>query len=304
MQSFPYNYFKKRKFINFSNEYLNISKKRFKSLEELKEINNDYDYFICGSDQIWNGTMIRFDSAYFLSFVDNTEKKIAYAASFGKVDISDQEFEFYKRELNNINKISVRETSASVIVKKCSNKFAEVVLDPTLLLSGTEWKYISRKEKVPKEPYILTYCLSNNKEMQDFIKKLRLQTGYKVIGISRGLVPMFRECAFAVPSPLEFVQLFSNASYVVTNSFHGTAFSTNLNKNFFTFIKGERNTATNSRIVDFLENLGLADRIYTKCPKEKINISQPNFEEVNKKLEALRKKSINFLTESLDINME
>ena len=298
--SFTYNYFKKQKFVSFSNRYLKVAFPRYRDLKDLDNIKDTYDYYICGSDQVWNATMVRFDSAYFLSFVQNTNKKIAYAASFGRVETTNADCMFYKKQLATFEKISVREQSAQQTVLECANKKAELVLDPTLLLTSQQWSELSYGQKVSNEPYILTYCLSANSEMQAFIRKLSSQTGYKVIGISRGVIPMMKEGAYAIPSPLEFVSLFASASYIVTNSFHGTAFSTNLNRNFFTFIKGDKTSATNSRIVDFLESVGLQDRLRTTCLSGIIELGSPNYRKVNVILDEKREKSVEFLKQALN----
>ncbi len=299
--SLVYNYVKKRKFVAFSNKYLNVLSPQFISNTDLKAISDRYDYFICGSDQIWNATMIRFDSSYFLDFVSHEDKKIAYAASFGRNSLTKVDKDFYEKNLKNFSKISVRESSAQNIVADCAGIEAELVLDPTLLMTIAEWRNVTDEISSIERPYILTYCLSPNSEMQKFISKLKKQTGLKVIGISRGLRPMYSEKATALPSPLEFVKLFLNASFVVTNSFHGTAFSTNFNRNLFSFIKGNRYDSTNSRIADFLEMVGLEKRLMTVCPEGDIEITLPDFTNTNAVLDNKRENSIKFLESSLDL---
>ncbi len=295
--SFPYNAYVKKKFILFSNKYLNITR-MYHTHEELKTLNGEYDYFICGSDQVWNASMVRYDSAYFLSFVYNKAQKFSYAASFGKNTIAEKDVNFYSKMLSEIDRISVREKSGLNIVKKCSNKEAQVVLDPTLLLTSNQWGEIAVIPNVSK-PYILAYVLRHDKVVQSFLDKLKKQTGMKVIYISRGFVSMLRDGATAIPSPEEWVGLFLNASYVVTTSFHGTAFSVNFNKPFFSFIQGDVNTDTNSRIVDFLESVELDNRIYTNSSDEKIDLIVPNFEKANKKLAKYRNESKQYIKDSL-----
>jgi len=207
---------------------------------------------------------------------------------------------FYQDQLKQFDKISLRERSGQQIVLECANKNAEVVVDPTILFTPQQWRALANgKSKIPSEPYILTYCLSNNPEMRMFINKLNTQTGYKVIAISRGIKSMITEQACAIPTPLEFVNLFANAAYVVTNSFHGTAFSCNLNCNFYSFISGTKMAGTNSRIVDFLEMLNLQDRIMTTCPHNDIDLSLPDFSEANKVLNSKRKESVEFLKKAM-----
>ena len=296
--SSPFNAYIKRKFIMFTDKYLNVTS-LYRSHEELKTLNGNYDYFNCGSDQVWNAEMIRYDSAYFLSFVSNEEQRLSYAASFGKSIITEDEKAFYNKMLLNINRISVREISGKDIVKQCSGKDAQVVLDPTLLLNKDQWSKIAVVRK-STAPYILVYALRHDPIVQAFLRKLKRQTGFRIIYISRGLGSMLRDGATSIPSPEEWVGLFMNASYVVTTSFHGTAFSANFNRPFFSFIEGDKNTDTNSRIVHFLKLIGLSDRLYTACPVDQIDLTVPDFDQVNEILSAKRRESLQYLMDSLD----
>jgi len=298
LASLPYNYIKRRKFAIFSQKYLNVASPRFVRLSELNNICDKYDFYICGSDQVWNTTMVRYDPAYFLSFVKDNNKKIAYAASIGRVDLTDTDRIFYQDQLKNFDKISVRESSAQQILLECADKNAKVVLDPTLLFKPQQWYTLADCRTTPIKPYILTYCLSYNSEIRSFIEKLRSRTGLKVIGISCSFIGMVREKVYTIPSPLEFVNLFSNASYIVTNSFHGTAFSANLSRNFYTFIENKVQS-TNSRIIDFLGMLGLQDRLMITCPQDGFDLTPPDFRKANLILDEKRKLSIEFLKQSL-----
>lgn len=294
--SFPYNLYKKNKFLKFSDKFLNITKKHNK-FSELQCLSKEYDFIICGSDQVWNAEMVRFDQAYFLKFVDEKKKKIAYAASFGKAILNRESSEFYYRMLQDFDKISVREKNGEYIVKKIANKNAKVVLDPTLLLGISEWKNIAIMPEY-NIPYILVYVLRHDPLILNFINLLKNKTGMKLVYISRGLVPMVREGATSIPSPEEWVGLFLKASFVVTNSFHGTAFSVNFNRPFFTFINGNPKDGTNSRIVDFLDLVGLRYRLNMDLDSN-LDLKSPDFSFANKQLELHREFSLKFLRDSL-----
>lgn len=295
--SLPYNLYKKHKFKRFSARYLNLSS-RCKTRKDLLLIGNECDAYLCGSDQIWNLEMIRYDSAYFLDFVNVSKKRIAYAASCGISIISDKQKEFYQKYLPILDYISCREKAGLKIVGHCSQKKAKLVLDPTLLLTKDDWKNICF-ERVKDEKYILVYQLSKNEQMECFIERIKRQTGLKIIRISRNMFQMFRDCAFYIPSPEGFVDLFMHASYIVTNSFHGTAFSVNFNKCFFSFIRGNEEDRTNSRIAGFLETVGLKKRLYTDCPAV-LDMISPCFDQSNRILSELREDSINYLQKSIN----
>lgn len=294
----PYTYLKKKKFIQFSNNHLNLTSKILDK-KQLKKLDKKFDAYFVGSDQVWNAEMVRFDNSYFLNFVSDVNKKISYAASFGSSLHNNEEIAFYRKNFQFFNKISVREKSAVEFVEKYGNKNAELVLDPTLLLTKFEWSKLFDVNKKRKQ-YILTYRLGNNIEMNKFVDKLSKQTGLKVLGISRNMIAMFREKSWLIPSPEDYIQLFANASYVVTNSFHGTAFSVNFNKTFFSFIKGNAKDSTNSRLADFINTVELKNRLYNKCPNDEIDLSCPDFQQANIIITKLRAKSLNFIKKSLE----
>lgn len=294
--SFPISFYKKAKFLAFTKNYLKTTCP-YNTSESLSELNRDYDAFLCGSDQIWNLDMVRFDSSYFLSFVNKDKKKVAYAASIGNIKNDTNYESIYKMYLPHFTKIAVREKSAATYLNAFSVVDVSVVLDPTLLLSKEDWCKIAVRPK-QQEGYILVYVLSYDKKIVDFIKKLSSQTGLDVIYIYRNIGAMVREGAACIASPLEWLGLFKEASFVVTNSFHGTAFSVNFNKTFFSFTKGGANNAENSRLYDFLEMVGLQRRLNIKAIGN-IDLAPPNYSHVNKIIMEKRLESINFLRDAL-----
>ncbi len=297
--SLPYNLYKKNKFSKFRKNHLNISNKKSLTIDDLEKLNDEFDYFICGSDQIWNAHMVRFDPAYFLSFVKNPNRKIAYAASFGISNPPENELSFYKKHLDSFNKISVRERTGAQIVFDATGKQSSVVLDPSLLLDKEKWAQIAENSRRVKHPYILTYCFSPKKNLQSFVHKLSKETGLPVIRISTQMLDMILKKAYAIPSPIDFIRLFLDASYIVTNSFHGTAFSTNLNKNFFSVVEGNKSTRTNSRIFDFLDLVQLKERIIYKDQEGPLPLNPLDFKNTNNILDEERRKSIEFLRSSI-----
>jgi len=299
LTSAPYKIIKLLKFKNFSNKYLNVSSYKNTNLEELEANSFIYDFIICGSDQIWNLDMIRFDSSYFLSFVKESNKKIAYAASIGKTQLTDKEETFFKDNLLGFNKISVREKNAANTIFRIKKQKVELVLDPTLLLTPKKWFELAKFCKILPFKYILLYSVSLHPDVNKFIKKLMKKTGFKLVVIPHHFTDLINNKKIRIPSPLEFVSLFINATYVVTTSFHGTAFSCNLNKTFFTFIKGSRYSSTNSRIADLLDMLHLENRLYDSYNSNEIDLTPPSFEIANAVLSRFRESSIEFLNKCI-----
>ncbi|MCI8420514.1 MAG: polysaccharide pyruvyl transferase family protein [Oscillospiraceae bacterium] len=291
---FPYHMYKKHKFKNFSKKYLHVSK-RYKLYQQLKDYAKTRDAILVGSDQVWNISMVREDPIYFLDFAD-ANKRISYAASLGLAVLNESQRQFYSKMLSDFEHISVREETGKEIVLQASGKNAQVVVDPTLLLSKKDWKKIAVYRKPGK--YIFAYILRHDPEVQIFLEKLKKQTGLPVIYVSRGYISAVRDKATAVPSPQKWVGLIMDATYVVTTSFHGTAFSVNFHRNFYTFVKGKITDDTNSRQVGFLKSLGLENRLNPEALEE-ICLDPPDYTMADQVLASKRMEARQFLESAL-----
>lgn len=255
-----------------------------------KEVNNNYDLFITGSDQVWNPQITNYDWTYFLNFVNDKEKKISYAPSFGKGSFSDREKEKAKNYLQEFKAVSVREVAGKKLIKKISNIDAEVVLDPTLLLNKVDWE--SRIKFKPNiDHYILVYLPHNKKKVFNFVKKLKRKTGLPIIYLSISPRIQFGVKTIYDASPDEFLGWINNADYVVTGSFHGTAFSINLNKQFFYEPTGE-----GSRIDNLVKITGTEERsIYN----ENVINERIDYAIIEERLNKERKKSIKWIKKAI-----
>lgn len=299
------NYYKKikgkfEKFENFINSKLQISKE-FKSESELKQANLKYDYFISGSDQIWNLRANDFDWSYFLEFV-NSGKKISYAASFGpkKMEWTEEEKQRVANNLKGYDYISVREEGSQNNIKELLNKNVPIHMDPTILLTKEEWNKIIPKEKIYNGKYILFYSLDHKKEYIELVKKvskiLRLPVVTTRFAGRRELFSGFEQIYDV--GPIEFLNLLKNAELVLSSSFHGTIFSTILQVPFFAI-----NGLNDFRISTLLKKLKLEERsidndnVEKKCREYK-NI---DFKKAKEELNNERRKSDEYLKEALDI---
>lgn len=259
------------------------------SKKNLSKFSN-YDAFVIGSDQVWNPTFLDYPSLMFALFAD-IEHCMSYSASFGVVSIPKGKLLTYKNGLNHLKYISVRENEASKLVDEIlgSEKNTPVVLDPTLLLKKEDWlKYRVKFDKKP-EKYILTYFVAPKSWQKKYVKNLSKKTGFKVVNCNNFFDKCFcNTCA-------EFVDLILDAEVVCTNSFHGHAMSIVLQKPFISFSSKKK---TNSRISSLLKNLDLENRQSNKLKDE--DLFRLDYEPVNKRLDAEREKSFNFLKNSLD----
>ena len=180
----------------FRNAYMTYSRKTFEGFcrkmqmsevcttqDALREVCSKYDRIVSGSDQVWNIACTSGDDSYFLPFLNDSQKKTSYAASIGYQKLPEQFIEQYKTWISGFSEISVREKSAVDIVRQLTGREAEYVVDPTLLLNKEEWMGLSDDTLVPKEPYVIMYLMSEDKELIRFAKKLAKEKQCKLLYI-------------------------------------------------------------------------------------------------------------------------
>ena len=283
-------------FVYFLKKYINLSQKTYKTEEEINQETFEYDIFCTGSDQVWNSSWNeKIEHPYFLTFAPKDKKKIAYAASFGKKELEEFEKEETAELLKNYDSISVREKSGIEIINKLGIKDVTNVLDPTLLLTGEEWRQIS-SHKFKNEKYILVYNLNRNKRIDNYAKNLSKKTGLKIKYLSYQLHEFYKKGKmYCNPKVEDFLSLIDNAQYVISDSFHATAFCVNFNTPFIIVYPGKYST----RLQSILEILGLENRVAKDENDLKIIDNIIDFENANAKLKNERKKSLEWLINSL-----
>lgn len=285
-----FKFIKKRRFKKFISNEINMSKK-YSSFEEIGK----YDALIVGSDQVWNPEITKYDSNLFLDFVSGADtKKISYAASIGNDKISDQEKKFIKNNIGNLDQISVRESSAVDVFNELGFYNITKVLDPTLLISKNEWLKLD-KGNFNLKKYVLVYSLEKNVLLDKVANKVASRYDLEVIY----MIPSKKKDFFKFNSaygPYEFISIIKNASFIVTNSFHGTAFSVVFEKEFLTVPHKTRGT----RMKGLLYDLDLRSRIIENESDESLsNIDPIDYKVVTSRLETMKKESIDFLRNAI-----
>lgn len=260
---------KRMKFNSFLKSYVKLSKPVIDK-KDLEQLNFEYDFFIAGSDQVWNLKWSGLDKTYFLDFADKN-KKYSYAASFGFEKIPTGQNQVYKELLNEFQAISVREKTGKEIIKELFDKEVEVSVDPTCLIDKEKWEEICI---YPKEKgYVLVYMLDRSDELMLFAKKIAKEKKTKIIYIADALRKDKDFDYRGFLSPAEFIGLFANAGYVVTNSFHGLMFSVIFEKEFCIQYQ-KKLGAPNSRLSDFIHDYHLENRLLDNIKlEEKIDYS-------------------------------
>lgn len=258
------------------------------------EIPSKYDIYIIGSDQIWNPKITNnFDRIYFCQFKFNkgNRKYIAYAASMEAKKLSAYEKTYYRNNLKNFDTISVRENQLAELLQPLTSKKIFTVLDPTLLLTSTTWKKIIDRPILNKK-YVLVYQVRYNKNTHIIAKNIAKQIGGIVVEISSDASFKMRRNLKQSASPIEFLNYIMNAAFVVTTSFHGTAFSIIFERPFYCIHLDDE---SDSRSYSLLSYLGLSDRMISFYDKPSLNNIQ--YKHTRNLLNKLQNESISLLKE-------
>lgn len=279
---------------SYLNKHCRLSKPIY-SHQNFSEYCPPADIYITGSDQVWNSKHNQgFDNRYFFAGIDGP--KIALSSSIGRTEIDDNEKALFNKYLSNYTSISVREESAIELLKSIGIS-STLLLDPTLLIQKSDWtNYMS--SRIVKDRYVLLYLpynIVNKQIIIDSAKKLAEDKNLKIITFSWTIAnESYADKTIKFANPGDFLSLFYYADYVITNSFHGTAFSINLNKQFWVF----QPSAFSTRIDSILNLTGLKKRMLSGTLKDE-NLSPIVYDDVNTILESERKKSIDFLKTAL-----
>ena len=261
-----------------------------------KSIPSEYDVYIMGSDQIWNpGITKGFDPIYFgyFSFEKGEKVYISYAASMEAKEFDKEAENYYKKALINFDAISVREMQLKALLQPLTDKNVELVLDPTLLADRKIWNKIAKRPDFDKK-YILVYQVRQDCNTIRIARQLAEKIDAEVIEVKAWLGLRFSSNIRQCETPEEFLGWINNAEYIVTTSFHGTAFSVIFNRPFYCV---RLNYGGDTRSASLLKSLGLEDRFIDK--EMTPTLSSINFTEANKRLEYLQAKSMTFLTKAI-----
>lgn len=294
-------------FTKFRNEYMHISLESYYDYEELKKANELYCGFITGSDMVWTPLGQNL-AAYFLQFADKG-KRFSYAPSLtGCHTFSMENTGFIKKYLVDMNIISCREQEGVEYVKEVTGRDATLVVDPTLLFSKEDWRReLNIKSQRPIRPYILCYNfggLSNKIESE--VYRIAKENNMDVRYVPLCHKELYSELKLGHSGPYgprEFVELFFNASFCVTNTFHGFLFSL-ISENPFVVIHREKSNAwkaNESRISNFMEIIGLSDRYIELDAKICEKYLTLDYTRINEKITERRCSSLAYLKHVVEL---
>lgn len=290
---------KRNYFDYFFKDCLIQSKQTYLSYDELKKDNPFYDVLVTGSDQTWS-PKIGFFPAFFLEFGKESALRIAYAPSIGVSNLSNDEAHYLNTHLQKYDAISCREKIGTEELNRVvKGKEVINVLDPTFLLTKDDWDNIAESPSI-KEPYILCYFIGDKNYYREIAKQLSVDLKLPLYFVPVSWKDMGQGFNLQTEAgPKEFLGLIRDARLVLTDSFHGTAFSINYRKSFYAFTKveGGKNAMDNSRLYDILSKLHLENRLYDSLTK--VEFTDIDYSEAEIILDAERKKSVFFLKDAL-----
>ena len=276
----------------FQKKYFEESK-IIKNPEELKELNQNYKCFICGSDQIWAPNVL--DTTYLFDFVNADKYKCSYAASIGMNAIPESMKDVYRKNLDRFNQVSVREKQGEILLKSFINKSVNTVLDPTFLLSKESWEKLISKHN--KEKLVFCYFLGDAEKYIDAIKAYAKKNDLNIIRFEPNSAK--RKGIKKYMGPEEFLGYIKDSELVVTDSFHGVALSINLEKNFYAVKRFDDMDVEcqNSRVTNILEICDLNERLLDKFVLSNDDI---NYVKVRQRLDVEKQRSMEFLRGCLE----
>lgn len=263
-------------------------------------------HVVVGSDQLWRPSNIA-GGFFTLEFVPDAVDKIALSTSFGVGELPKGLHRHAARFLKRVDSISVREETGKKLVQALTGRDVPVVCDPTMLLDAEQWREIQPEKPFIDGDYILVYFMGDNPLHREFVKKLKAETGYKIVGLLHGAtyVPSDEGLADEEPydvGPGEFVNLIRHAKYMCTDSFHGTVFSILNSTPFFTFRRFADGSgfSTNDRLYTLLAWTGLAGRLLRGDEDVKACMEMPAaWREALDRVAAKRAESMAYLTTAL-----
>lgn len=295
---YPYRRSLISKFEKFIKEEINTSEIVTRP-DEITALGEKYSTLVAGSDQLWNPAITNgLDTNYLLGF-STTKRKIAFSSSFGSYKHTPEELEILRRELKHFHAISVREPEArSKLESLVPKKEVHVTLDPTLLLDMEEWSKVSTDPGRTGRPYILVYALGSNAFLKKTVETARNFLQMDVIAINQDPFLNFKTNKHVKDAgPSEFLGYFLNASFIITNSFHGTAFSINFKKNFVTT---PPHSGAN-RIENLLGSLSLRERLISSPASLNELAAEPiNYTEPHKILNSLKLETLQYIHSAID----
>lgn len=258
-RNLPYTKKRKKVFALFLQNYINLSSTQF---DDANRMIGGYDVLFFGSDQVWNPKLTQgFDDVFTGNFKKGNTKFVSYAAStmMDSVEIDSEELTHaFQSILNRFDMVSVRERAFADYLNNLKIKNVVLVGDPVLLLNEEQWSRLAIRPN--ENRYLLLYSVPRSSIISNKAKDIAFEKGMKMIEIASNGRLYVNGMYKKIISPEEYVGFFQYADFIVSSSFHGTAFSVIFKKPFIHLLKGN---SYDGRAYGLLEELHLTDRAIT-----------------------------------------
>ena len=290
---------KRAAFKMFRAQYMRFSNGAYYRDSQLDALKNKYDAYVCGSDMIWSEDFQDDWAFLYLSFADKN-KSVAYAPSFGKNHLSDSNIERCRPYINGIGSLSCREQAGVDLIKRNFNLDATHVVDPTLLIDSEKWSTaIGTEKRLVEKKYNLAYCFLGTKNGREKIfKQIKTQNNRELIFLSGADGDYKKYMYQGSTGPFEFVQMYRDAEFVLTDTFHGMLFAIIFRKPFVVLAK-EPFGVSADRLKYTLASLGLEDRYIQYDAVIDDKFLTLDYVPVMEKLNKMQETSIIYLKEAL-----
>lgn len=265
---------------------------------------SEYELFLVGSDQVWNAPRLGCIDVYMCDFLHQKRRGLSYAASFAINDIPKNLFNDYKKYIQNMDTLLVREARGVELCKQLGRNDAKHVVDPTLLLEGKDYEELISDpvNVVGTGDYILVYSLTSSMKIYEQASELAAHNNCKMVMLKRVPCPpiasTFKNAVDLLEvGPAEFLSLIKHAKCVVTGSYHALMFSLLLHTDFYIYLDDAN--AENSRLLSTLDMFGLNDQLYYETSSLPKGLPLVNYDVVEPILKKKREESLHFLRESI-----
>lgn len=246
------------RFEDFRNAFYKRTDKRYLTAEDFLRNHESFDYYVSGSDQVFNPN-VSFSDCYFLAFDKNNGKKVAYAPSLGVANLSTEQMSRIKKHISDFDCLSCREENGAAVLSQLAGSYVPTVCDPVFLLGKDEWLNIASKVE-EKRPYIFVYDLNGGHRLIELAKRVSDSAGIKTIICATTNTHSLYSGVKCLRSlgPKELLGYINEARYVITDSFHGTSLSLLLGTKVLPLISVSK---TSSRIEFVMNKLGVGNQI-------------------------------------------
>lgn len=284
-------------FMNFVNQNLKMTEHTYTCEEDFEKYPISADFYCTGSDQTWNSVWNeKLDKPLYLSYAPDSKPKFSYAASFGRTKLEDWEKEPTKQLLSRYENISMRESSGVEVLHSLGLDGINV-LDPTLLLDKNDWQPLI-SDKYANDNYILVYNINREAGLDEYAQRLAKEKNLKVYFMSYQYHDFYKKGRLiCCPQVSEFLGLIAHARYVITDSFHCTAFSTNFNKQLMVYYPHKFST----RLESLVNITGQQSRVVRADSPLAVADEKIDFDNINSILDKERSKAVDYIKTALHI---